>query len=229
MNGPTTDSVPLVMVSATGMLGSYALRYALDHPAVARVTAFGRRKLGISHPKLDQVLHQDFADCSALAGALSDQGGAVYCWALIPAPYPKQSYATLPLTTPSSSRGFSGRQASIRFSRKARFRSATAGESKQSRSRGAVQSPDSRPRRLESVPHSRRRRIDRGQGWLIYTQCRGLHARRAVEFGTSYGVSTLYLAAAMRDQGTSLVIGTEIEAERRATRATISSQRELRN
>jgi predicted O-methyltransferase YrrM len=71
--------------------------------------------------------------------------------------------------------------------------------------------------------------IDRGQGWLNCTQCRGLHARRAVEFGTSYGVSTLYLAAAMRDQGTSLVIGTEIDAERRATRATISSMRELRN
>jgi predicted O-methyltransferase YrrM len=56
--------------------------------------------------------------------------------------------------------------------------------------------------------------IDRGQGWLIYMLCRSLQARRAVEFGTSYGVSTLYLAAAMRDQGGGLVIGTEIEAEK---------------
>jgi len=56
--------------------------------------------------------------------------------------------------------------------------------------------------------------IDPGQGWLIYMLCRGLEARRAVEFGTSYGVSTLYLAAAMRDQGGGLVIGTEIEAEK---------------
>ncbi len=53
--------------------------------------------------------------------------------------------------------------------------------------------------------------IDRGQGWLIYMLCRSLQARRVVEFGTSYGVSTLYLAAAMRDQGGGLVIGTEIE------------------
>lgn len=56
--------------------------------------------------------------------------------------------------------------------------------------------------------------IGRGQGWLIYLVCRGLQARRAVEFGTSYGVSTLYLAAAMRDQGGGLVIGTEIEPEK---------------
>jgi predicted O-methyltransferase YrrM len=54
--------------------------------------------------------------------------------------------------------------------------------------------------------------IDRGQGWLIYMLCRGLQARRVVEFGTSYGVSTLHLAAAMRDQGDGHVIGTEIEA-----------------
>jgi uncharacterized protein YbjT (DUF2867 family) len=79
MSIPVAGQERLVIVGATGMVGSYALRYALDHPAVARVTAIGRRKLGISHPKLDQVLHQDFADCSALAGALSDQGGAVFC------------------------------------------------------------------------------------------------------------------------------------------------------
>jgi predicted O-methyltransferase YrrM len=56
--------------------------------------------------------------------------------------------------------------------------------------------------------------IDRGQGWLIYMLCRSLQARRVVEFGTSYGVSTLYLAAAIRDQGGGLVIGTEIEPEK---------------
>jgi len=56
--------------------------------------------------------------------------------------------------------------------------------------------------------------IDRGQGWLIYMLCRSLQARRVVEFGTSYGVSTLYLAAAMRDEGGGLVIGTEIETKK---------------
>jgi uncharacterized protein YbjT (DUF2867 family) len=61
------------------MVGGYALGYALGHPAVERVTAIGRRKLGISHPKLREVLHQDFGDCSALTPALSDQDAALFC------------------------------------------------------------------------------------------------------------------------------------------------------
>jgi uncharacterized protein YbjT (DUF2867 family) len=69
----------LVIVGASGMVGGYALRYALDHPLVERVTAIGRRRLGISHPKLMDVLHRDFADCSALAAALSGQNAAVFC------------------------------------------------------------------------------------------------------------------------------------------------------
>jgi uncharacterized protein YbjT (DUF2867 family) len=79
MNPPETGPKRLVLVGATGMVGGYALRYALDHPALGRVTAIGRRKLGISHPKLNEVLHPDFADCSALAETLSDQDAAIFC------------------------------------------------------------------------------------------------------------------------------------------------------
>ena len=61
------------------MVGGYALRGALDHPTVGRVTAIGRRNLGISHPKLKEVLHKDFGDCSALAEALSEQDAAIFC------------------------------------------------------------------------------------------------------------------------------------------------------
>jgi uncharacterized protein YbjT (DUF2867 family) len=79
MQVPTVGQKRLVVVGATGMVGGYALRYGLDHPAVGSVTSIARRKLGISHPKLKEVLHQNFADCSALAEALSGQDAAVYC------------------------------------------------------------------------------------------------------------------------------------------------------
>ena len=73
------NSKRLVIVGATGMVGGYALRYALDHPAVGRVMAIGRRPVGVSHAKLTEVLHRDFTDCSALASALSDQDGVIFC------------------------------------------------------------------------------------------------------------------------------------------------------
>jgi uncharacterized protein YbjT (DUF2867 family) len=69
----------VAIVGASGMVGGYALRYALENPTVGRVTAIVRKTLGISHPKLKEVLHRDFADCAALAEPLSDQEGAVFC------------------------------------------------------------------------------------------------------------------------------------------------------
>jgi uncharacterized protein YbjT (DUF2867 family) len=66
-------------VGATQEIGGYALRHALEHPAVGTVTAIGRKKLGISHPKLKEVLHGNFADSSALAETLSGQDAAVFC------------------------------------------------------------------------------------------------------------------------------------------------------
>jgi uncharacterized protein YbjT (DUF2867 family) len=79
MTVSSVDQKRLVVVGATGMVGGYALRYALDNSAVKTVTSVGRKKLGISHPKLNEVLHQNFADCSALADALLGQDAAVYC------------------------------------------------------------------------------------------------------------------------------------------------------
>jgi hypothetical protein len=78
--GPTAVQKKLVIVGATGMVGGYALRYALAHPAVGRVTTIGRRKVGISHPKLNEVIHQDFANCS-------------FAWVRIPGRCRTQSFA----------------------------------------------------------------------------------------------------------------------------------------
>jgi len=76
---PTAGHVRLVIVGATGMVGGYALRHTLSLPTVERVTSISRRKTGISHPKLVEVLHQDFSDCSGLAQTLASQDGAVFC------------------------------------------------------------------------------------------------------------------------------------------------------
>lgn len=48
------------------------------------------------------------------------------------------------------------------------------------------------------------------QGDLIYLLCRGMGAKRVVDFATSVGMSALYFAAAMRDNGGGRVIGAEL-------------------
>ncbi len=67
--------------------------------------------------------------------------------------------------------------------------------------------------------------LDRDKAEFCYQLCRASKARRIVEIGTSFGVSTLYLAAAVRDNirqggGDGVVIGTEYEpAKARAAQA----------
>lgn len=70
--------------------------------------------------------------------------------------------------------------------------------------------------------------LDREKAEFCYQVCRALRATRVVEAGTSFGISTLFLAAAVRDNaradgGDGFVIGTEYESEKvKAARANFS-------
>jgi len=53
--------------------------------------------------------------------------------------------------------------------------------------------------------------VSRDGGRLVYTLVRGASPGTTVEFGTSFGISTIYMAAAVRDRGAGQVITTELE------------------
>lgn len=65
---------------------------------------------------------------------------------------------------------------------------------------------------LKDLPLS----VSRETGSLLYMLARGCRARSIVEFGTSIGISTLHLAAALRDNGGGRVIGSEFEPSKLA-------------
>jgi predicted O-methyltransferase YrrM len=56
--------------------------------------------------------------------------------------------------------------------------------------------------------------ISPAQGRFLYLTARALGARRVVEFGTSFGISLHYLAAAVKDNGGGIAIGSEIEPDK---------------
>jgi len=58
--------------------------------------------------------------------------------------------------------------------------------------------------------------LDPDNGLWCYLLIRALGARRVVELGTSMGISTIYLALAVRDNGGGTVVGTEIVPEKAA-------------
>ena len=53
--------------------------------------------------------------------------------------------------------------------------------------------------------------ISRTTGKLLYLLARSVGGRNIIEFGTSFGISTLHLAAALRDNGGGRLIGSEFE------------------
>jgi predicted O-methyltransferase YrrM len=53
-------------------------------------------------------------------------------------------------------------------------------------------------------------------GRLLYALVRAAHPATVVEFGTSFGISTIHLAAAVRDNGAGRVISTELNAAKAA-------------
>jgi predicted O-methyltransferase YrrM len=53
--------------------------------------------------------------------------------------------------------------------------------------------------------------VSRETGTLLYMLARGARARTIVEFGTSFAISTLHLAAALRDNGGGRLITSEFE------------------
>lgn len=53
--------------------------------------------------------------------------------------------------------------------------------------------------------------VSAAYGRFLYAIARASNATRIVEFGTSMGISTIYLAAALRDNGGGHLIGSELE------------------
>lgn len=56
--------------------------------------------------------------------------------------------------------------------------------------------------------------VSRETGVLLYMLARSIGARNIVEFGTSFGISTLYLAAAMRDNDGGRLVSSEFETSK---------------
>lgn len=56
--------------------------------------------------------------------------------------------------------------------------------------------------------------IDREFGKLLYTLVRAMQAKTVVEFGTSFGISAIYLAGALKDNGAGRLITSEFIEEK---------------
>ena len=69
----------VVVFGATGMVGQGALRACVADPGVARILVIGRTPLARREPKIEERVHRDFHDFSALEPELSGWDACFFC------------------------------------------------------------------------------------------------------------------------------------------------------
>ncbi len=61
----------IIITGATGMVGKGILLECLDHAKISEVLVVGRKSVGITHPKLKELIHSDFTDFSGVQSQFS--------------------------------------------------------------------------------------------------------------------------------------------------------------
>lgn len=82
----------LIITGGTGMIGRLLLEKCLSREDVKRVTAINHKSLGIYHPKLVVLIHNNFHDYSAIEQQLKDQHVCFYCIGVYPEQIPANEY-----------------------------------------------------------------------------------------------------------------------------------------
>ena len=71
--------VRAIITGASGMVGEGVLHECLAHPDVEKVLMINRKPLGLKHAKLEEVVHENFFDLSAIAEKLSGYTACFFC------------------------------------------------------------------------------------------------------------------------------------------------------
>jgi uncharacterized protein YbjT (DUF2867 family) len=82
----------IVLFGATGMIGQGVLRECLLNSDVERVLSIGRAKTGQQHPKLREIVHDNFVDFSSIESELSGYDACFFCLGVTSAGMSEEAY-----------------------------------------------------------------------------------------------------------------------------------------
>ena len=69
----------VLLTGATGMVGEGVLHECLQHEQVERILVINRRSCGVQHPKLEEIIHEDFFDITPIADKLAGYTTCFFC------------------------------------------------------------------------------------------------------------------------------------------------------
>ncbi|WP_321997643.1 NAD-dependent epimerase/dehydratase family protein [Draconibacterium orientale] len=69
----------VIITGATGMVGKGVLLECLDHESVEKVLVIGRNPVNVTHPKLEELIHNDFSNFSTVKKQLAGYDACFLC------------------------------------------------------------------------------------------------------------------------------------------------------
>ena len=68
-----------IVTGVTGMVGEGVMHECLLHPEVEQVLVINRKPCGVSHPKLKEIIHNNFFDLSPIDDQLKNYNACYFC------------------------------------------------------------------------------------------------------------------------------------------------------
>lgn len=79
MQDQTIQKLQLILTGATGMVGEGVLHKALQNDEVEKILVINRRPCGVTHQKLKEIIHADFANLSPVENELVNYNACFFC------------------------------------------------------------------------------------------------------------------------------------------------------
>ena len=74
-----TKGIKVIITGSTGMVGEGVLLVCLQDPCVEKVLVINRKPIGMTHPKLTEIIHTDFYDLSPVQSQLAGYDACFFC------------------------------------------------------------------------------------------------------------------------------------------------------
>lgn len=93
-------SKKVLLTGATGMTGSILLKICLESSAINEVISLVRKKTNIQHPKLKEVIVEDFSNYTSIESLFADLDVVFYCLGVYTGAVPKDEFKKITIQYP---------------------------------------------------------------------------------------------------------------------------------
>jgi nucleoside-diphosphate-sugar epimerase len=84
--------IRIIITGATGMVGEGVMLECLRNPDVEKVLSISRRPCGIEHPKLTEIIHNDFLNITSVQNNLTGYDACLFCLGISSLGISKEEY-----------------------------------------------------------------------------------------------------------------------------------------